>query len=1235
MSKYIHLYNVDSEFEEDYMGEGYGEPWVSRTLENDEINYNKKETTYYMYWGRSGTATVKTLSNVESGTSSGDLEIRTNEPSISSVTPTVGWTTVTATTISVHYNISENTTSSARTGSVTITGPNGTSIVLNVTQVADTPYLVFSDTTATTKSLTFESGDTTTGVIGLSTNLTEVAVTKSGIVTATTINKSGSTVTGITASFATATTTSDTTGSITISSGGSALTVTITENGRAYFSFTNGNTAITYDAITASTITSAGTPGYTIPYYTNFKGLYINNLPDNPVLNSGMFDSISISNRDGDGNLVFVVSALSSGDASRNGEIKLYPASGNSGAAGLQSGVCGDITVNQSAGGSWYLYLGASGQTTAQTATLPSTGTVGTTEAFVTNYTAEKISSDLSTSADTWISNITLSTTGISFDVAERQADFASSARTGHIWVLGGASGTLTLTVNQAANPLYTISVDDASYTSDFTGNSWVKVTTNCPQEVLTALTVSATTMTDSSNLGIPVPANKFRKQNSTTETAVTSANCYVMLTTSSENTSTTTDRTNTIYIKSGSTVLAQSTVTHQKSSLYLYFNSNSGTSYAYPTEIDTASTNVEVSLYTNYSSSDWSSNITYSSSTWLSSFNYNASTHKITFTVSANPRGASSTTRTGRLWILGGVNGTLALTLVQKGNLMYLYMDSDSATTYTYPGTISSAANLYIISLYTNYTQAEWNNNITVSADTWLNSFSYNPTIGSFSFSANTNPPGSPRTGHIWIKGGVNGTLTVTITQEAKSLYLYIDSDSATTYTYPYTIKANPKDASDEGVCAPRTIGIELYTNYTNSDWADYITVSGNLENVMFSSYDYEDGILYIDVEPNATFSGRTGIVGVYGGINGTLYITFNQEGLYITVKGIKLSGNQRSTDASGTFPMYWHKVDTNLSDAQLASLTVSASTYMPTQSTMNNLLYPGYEYLTTNCGTTSTNVTADDCYVPFKFTTSGKENVSAYTQTIYVLSANTILASFEATLIGIYNTIHQYVFEDMHSSAKVFNVVAEATDTAATVDIVYNESIYNFTGGSSTYSGITTGSSGWCEYGTYYPNRVAVFFPSATTTDSETGICIFNSRLGGNITINVTRKGLPFKWSDNTTALTSTIGSAQTVINSGYVVDETLILSLSSNTPSVRLEGVDNKIYVTVPVNESEYSRIINVCVLEGCDSNVIGTWRIVQRGNVAPYIRAKDVKFAEGVRNYFYQGSSNALQMKKGLY
>ena len=43
MGVYIKLFETQNDFKDEYYGEGYGEPWLSLTLENDDVRYNKSE----------------------------------------------------------------------------------------------------------------------------------------------------------------------------------------------------------------------------------------------------------------------------------------------------------------------------------------------------------------------------------------------------------------------------------------------------------------------------------------------------------------------------------------------------------------------------------------------------------------------------------------------------------------------------------------------------------------------------------------------------------------------------------------------------------------------------------------------------------------------------------------------------------------------------------------------------------------------------------------------------------------------------------------------------------------------------------------------------------------------------------------------------------------------------------------------------------------------------------------
>jgi hypothetical protein len=58
MGRYLHLYETTSDFEADYNGTAYTEPWVSLTEQSGGVNYNKKpgmpEITYDMQFGDGG-----------------------------------------------------------------------------------------------------------------------------------------------------------------------------------------------------------------------------------------------------------------------------------------------------------------------------------------------------------------------------------------------------------------------------------------------------------------------------------------------------------------------------------------------------------------------------------------------------------------------------------------------------------------------------------------------------------------------------------------------------------------------------------------------------------------------------------------------------------------------------------------------------------------------------------------------------------------------------------------------------------------------------------------------------------------------------------------------------------------------------------------------------------------------------------------------------------------------------
>ena len=62
--RFLHYYESDSDFQTDYNGEAYVEPWVSLTKENEDVNYNKKGdytiNVTYVDRGHSGDPVVET-----------------------------------------------------------------------------------------------------------------------------------------------------------------------------------------------------------------------------------------------------------------------------------------------------------------------------------------------------------------------------------------------------------------------------------------------------------------------------------------------------------------------------------------------------------------------------------------------------------------------------------------------------------------------------------------------------------------------------------------------------------------------------------------------------------------------------------------------------------------------------------------------------------------------------------------------------------------------------------------------------------------------------------------------------------------------------------------------------------------------------------------------------------------------------------------------------------------------
>ena len=55
----IHLYETTDKFKTDYFGDGYKEPWVSYTIENEKTKYNKTMYETYLTFEITGNGTIK------------------------------------------------------------------------------------------------------------------------------------------------------------------------------------------------------------------------------------------------------------------------------------------------------------------------------------------------------------------------------------------------------------------------------------------------------------------------------------------------------------------------------------------------------------------------------------------------------------------------------------------------------------------------------------------------------------------------------------------------------------------------------------------------------------------------------------------------------------------------------------------------------------------------------------------------------------------------------------------------------------------------------------------------------------------------------------------------------------------------------------------------------------------------------------------------------------------------
>lgn len=148
-------------------------------------------------------------------------------------------------------------------------------------------------------------------------------------------------------------------------------------------------------------------------------------------------------------------------------------------------------TFTQESAEAKYMYLISEGQTTASTSSLSSAGT-SSSIGVVTNLSQADINNMVTTAvSDSWISNVSVTPSSVSFNVSSRSLAWDSSSRTGTITISGGGSGNLTLTVNQAANATYFIQFfSPYEISSGAVSDESVSKYTNCPVNVLQSLLI-------------------------------------------------------------------------------------------------------------------------------------------------------------------------------------------------------------------------------------------------------------------------------------------------------------------------------------------------------------------------------------------------------------------------------------------------------------------------------------------------------------------------------------------------------------------------------------------------------------------------------------------------------------------------------------------------------------------------------------------------------------------------
>ena len=436
--KYLHLYDTESVFQPDYNGSVYHEPWVSLTVENHKVNYNKRGVGNYFHWSNGNTninqniaATATTL-GVSYTTNMSGLTVES--------AATYAWVTSCALSNpngggTFNITTQANTTMSARTATFNV--KSGTTIVgtITITQKEKDYFLWSNSSTAITHNI---SATTTSTTVTYTTNMSgltvETDVPYSWITSETLSNPNGNGNLSIT--LLTNTAAAARTGGIVIKNGATTVATLTLIQGRTtpyfYVGRTVASATTTACTIEADAVNSTGNTGYvwadSVFFDTNFTNAQLQALtlscsPANLFSSSMTYINTNnmVSYDDPDG--VRTHNFMHFGPACNSGGTRTLTVQVMQG-----SNVIAEITIEQK---EIYFYWGDSG-TDSATTTYVGTGSTTSTLSFRTDYHGNlRISGATSYS---WIAPVSAMSNNNQFQVSV-SANTTDSARAAMFYI--------------------------------------------------------------------------------------------------------------------------------------------------------------------------------------------------------------------------------------------------------------------------------------------------------------------------------------------------------------------------------------------------------------------------------------------------------------------------------------------------------------------------------------------------------------------------------------------------------------------------------------------------------------------------------------------------------------------------------------------------------------------------------------------------------------------------------